>query len=73
MVCPVSGSLRSLNADFVNSQHWNFIKFKIWHGKRMVWMVNTAPTVRFDSAGSVAGVVGPDGQLFGTLLFHPEC
>ena len=73
MVCAVSRSLRSLNADFVNPQHRNFIKFKIWHGKRMVWLVNTAPTVRFDSAGSVAVVVGADAQLFGDTIFRSEC
>ena len=43
-------------------------KIKIWHAKRRFGTVNSASTVRFDSMESVAGLVGPDGQLSGVLF-----
>ena len=73
MVCPVSRPLRSLNADFVKPQHWNFLKFKICHGKRRFGTVNTVPTETFDSVGSVARVVGPDTKFSGTRFLSVEC
>ena len=69
MVCPVSRLLRSLTADFVQPQHWNRFKSKIWHAIGMIGTIRIAPTVRFDSVWLVGGVVGPDAQLLGPQ-FH---
>ena len=73
MVCPVSRLLCCSNEDFVDPQHWNFLKFKIWHAKRRFGTVNTVPTGPFDSVGSVARVVGPDTKLSGTRFLNVEC
>ena len=73
MVCPVKRLLRSLNADFVEPQHWNILKFKICRAKHRFGTMNTVPTGPFDSVWSVARAVGPDTKLSGTRFLNVEC